>query len=233
MQALILAAGRGKRMRPLTDKIPKVMLPVGRKPFLAYLIEYLKKQGINEFILAVCWKKEKIKNYFGDGKKFGVEIVYSEEKKLSDTAGAIKNAENLIKNKNIIILNGDSFVDIDIKKMLKFHKEKKSPITMAVYKTKNPGRYGEVIIDENDIVVRFKEKAKTKRENFINAGVYIFQKKILKNFPKNKKLSLEKDIFPNLAGKIAAFKTKGYFIDIGTQEDYKKLKKEFKKIWQN
>jgi len=229
MQTLILAGGRGKRMRPLTDRIPKVLLPVAGKPFLFHLINFLKNQGIKEFILAVGYKAQKIKNFFGNGKKFGVKIIYSEEKIPLDTAGAIKNAANLIKDKNILVLNGDSFIDIDIKKMLKFHKRKRLPITIAVFKIKNPGRYGQVLINKKNTIIKFEEKNKIANENFINGGAYIFQTKILKDFPKNKKISLERDIFPRFVGKIAAFKTKGYFIDIGIPQDYKKIKKDFKK----
>jgi mannose-1-phosphate guanylyltransferase len=231
MQALILAGGRGERMRPLTDRIPKVMLPIQGKPFLTYLIEYLKDQGVKDIILAVCWKKEKIKNYFKDGKDFGVKTKYCEEKKPLGTGGAIRNAKDLIKGKNIIILNGDSFVKINLKEMLRYHKKMNLPITIAVLEMKNPERFGRVIINKNNIVIGFKEKGKVRGKAFINAGVYIFKKEVVEEIPKNKRVSLEKEIFPKFLGRISAFRIKNYFIDIGIKKDYQKFKKEFKKIW--
>jgi len=232
MQCLILAGGRGERMRPLTDEIPKVLLPVAGKPFLQWQIDYLKNYGIKEIILAVGYKAEKIENYFGNGEKFGVKITYSREKEPLGTGGAIKNAENLIKNNKILVLNGDSFVDIDIKKMLEFHQKKKKPITIAVRKTKDVNRYGSVLINKDSIVTSFQEKKEKNgdiKECFINAGVYIFQKKILKYFPLDRCVSLEKEIFPKFVNKITAFKINGYFIDIGIPKDYKKANIDFKK----
>ena len=217
-------------MRPLTDKIPKPLLAVGKQPFLAYLISFLKKQGIEEFILTTGYKAEMIENYFGSGRKFGAKIIYSREDVPLDTGGPIKKAENLIKGENILILNGDSFIDFDLKKMTEFHQKMKKPATLAVVKVKNQSRSGQITIDKNSIITRFKEKEKEKGEGFINAGVYIFQKDLLSSFPRDKKISLEKDIFPKLEGNIAAFKNKGYFIDIGAKEDYLKFNKDIKKI---
>ena len=232
MQSLILAGGRGERMRPLTDKIPKVLLPIAGKPFLVHQINYLKNQGIKEIILAVGYKAQMVENYFTDGNKLGVKIIYSKEKTPLDTAGAIKNAENLIKDKELLILNGDSFTNINFKKMLKFHRKMKQPITIAAIKVKKPARFGQVLINDKSIITKFKEKNEKIKEAFINTGIYIFQKKILKNFSKNKKISLEKDVFPKFAGKIVAFKIKGYFIDIGVKEDYQKFNQDIKKLSQ-
>lgn len=230
MKALILAGGRGKRMKPLTDKIPKPLLPVAGEPFLTYLINFFRNQGIKEFVLATGYKRQMIENYFSDGKKLKIRIIYSKEKSPLDTGGAIKLAENLIKDKDLLILNGDSFVELNLKKMLKFHQKMKQPITMAVIKVKNSSRSGQIMINSKDIITRFEEKGEKKKENLINAGVYIFQKKILKNFPEDKKISLEKQIFPKFVGKIAAFKTKGYFIDIGVKKDYRKFNKDIRKL---
>lgn len=230
MQALILAGGQGKRIRSLTDKIPKPLLPVRGFPFLALLINFLKSQGIKEFILAVGYKGEMIENYFGTGLKFKTKIVYSKEESPLDTGGPIKKAENLIKDKDILILNGDSFINLDLQKMLRFHKKMKKPVTIAVTKIKDSSRSGQLMIDKSSIITRFEEKGRQKKEGFINAGVYIFQKRILKDFPKDEKISLEKNIFPELAGKIAAFKVKDYFIDIGTKKDYQKFQKDIKKL---
>lgn len=225
MQALILAGGKGERMFPLTKKIPKVFLPIAGKPFLEYQINFFKREGINDFILATGYQAKQIKDYFDDGRKFGVKIIYSKQKKPLDTGGAIKNAQRLIKNKNILILNGDTFLKFNLRKMLNFHKRIKQPITITVIKLKKTNRFGQVMINKKNIITKFKEKDKKAKEGFINAGVYIFQKRVLREFPKNQKISLEREIFPKFINKISAFKVRGYFVDIGTPEDYKKAKK--------
>ena len=230
MQALIIVGGRGKRMKPLTNKIPKVLLPVADKPFLFWLVKFLKKQAVKEFILATGYKGKMIEKYFGDGNKFGLKISYSKERKPLDTGGAVKNAQKLIKEGDILILNGDSFADINVEKMLRFHKSRKFPITIAVCKINKPQRYGRVIIDRENTVAEFIEKSKGIKDSFINAGVYIFQRKIIKDFPKKTKISLEREVFPKFVGKIGAFKTNGYFVDMGIPEDYQKIKKGYKKI---
>jgi len=229
MQALILTGGQGKRMRSLTDKIPKPLLPVGDVPFLEILINFLKKQEVEDFILATGYKADMIENYFSTGEKFNVKIFHSKEKIPLDTGGAVKKAENIIKDEDILILNGDSFIDFDLNKMLEFHKKMGKPITMAVTQVRNPSCSGQLMID-NNIVTRFEEKGKRTKQGFINAGVYIFQKDILKKFPENKKISLEKEIFPKFAGKISAFKVNGYFIDIGIEKDYRKFNQDIKKL---
>jgi len=229
MKILILAGGEGKRMLPLTKKIPKVLLPIAGKPFLEYQINFFKRDGIHDFILAIGHQAKQIKDYFGDGRKFGVKIIYSKEKKPLDTGGAIKKAESLIKNKDILITNGDTLLELNFKKMLTFHKKMQKPITIAVIKVKDTGRFGRVIINEKNIITQFKEKDKKAKEGFINAGVYIFQKRILKDFPQNKKISLEREIFPKFINRISAFKARGYFIDMGIPEDYKKANKDFRK----
>ena len=233
MQALILAGGKGKRMKPLTNKIPKVLLPVTDRPFLFWLINFLKKQGIKEFILATGYKGKMIEDYFGNGGKFGLKIIYSKEKKSLDTGGAVKNARKLIKGKEILIINGDSLVKINVKKMLKFHRSKKLPITMAVCKISNTQRYGKVIIDKKNTVAVFKEKNKNTKKGIINAGFYIFQKEIIESFPKKTKISLEREIFPKFVGRIGVFRINDYFIDMGTPEDYQKIQKEYQKVWRN
>lgn len=230
MQALILAGGPGKRMWPLTNLVPKPLLPINNKPFLVYQMNFLKRQGIENIILAIGHKGRLIKKCLGNGKNLGVQIVYSEEKFPLGTGGAIKQAENLIKNNCIFILNGDTFADVNLKKMLKFHQRNKQPITIAVVEVDNPGRFGQVKINNKNLIINFKEKTQRNQRSLINAGIYIFQKKILKKIPLNKKISLEKDIFPTLIGQIAAFRSKGYFIDIGIPKDYQKAKKELNQV---
>ena len=226
-QALIICGGRGTRLKPLTNRMPKPLLPVKGTPFLEFLMDYLKIQGFSNFILATGYKSKMIENYFGRGEDLGVNIDYSKERVPLGTGGAVKKAESLITGKEIVVLNGDSFADLDLKKMIRLHNKMKQPITMAVARTKDSGRSGQLGINKG-IVTRFEEKGKQK-EGFVNAGVYVFRKELLGSIPK-KKVSLEKEIFPKFLGKIATFETNGYFIDIGVKKDYRRFKKEAGRI---
>ena len=230
MQAIILAGGRGKRLRPLTDKIPKPLLPIKGVPFLAHLINFAKSQGVDEFILATGYKGEMIRKYFGDGTEFNTKIIYSHEEFPLGTAGPLKKAENLIKGKNILIFNGDTFVEIDLGKMSEFHQKMGNPITIAVIEINDVSRSGKVEINSQNIITKFEEKEEKQGSGFINAGIYILEKEVLKNIPSGRETSLEKEIFPRFAGRISAFKTQGYFIDIGIKKDYQKFNRDIEEL---
>jgi len=215
----------GERLKPLTNITPKSLLSVREKPFLEYQFNYLKKQDISNFVLAVAYKKEQIKEYFGNGKDFGINIVYSESDEPQGTAGEVKKSESLIVEDDFFVLNGDSFLELNLKEMFNFHKKRNNFITIAVKEIENADRYGKMTL-QGDKVVNFTEKEKITEKGFINAGVYIFNRDIFKIIPKDKKVSLEKEIFPQHKEKISAFISDGYFIDMGTLKDYQKIQND-------
>jgi GDP-mannose 4,6-dehydratase len=233
-QALILAGGLGKRLRPITETIPKPMVEINGKPFLEHILNHLKKYGIRKIILCVGYLGDKIEEYFGDGRKFGLEIKYSYEQELLGTAGAIKNAEHLIETENFIVLNGDTYSLIDIDALLKSHNPN-FLLTMVVTPATNPQEQ-ELVEVENGKIIRFLRRNTLEHEKYleknsiplINAGFYVFNKSILNLIPKNEKVSLEKEIFPSLIGKIGSFEYKGYFKDIADSQLCKELEEYFK-----
>jgi len=232
MIALILAGGIGERLRPITNNIPKPMVPVNGKPFLQYHIEELKRAGIKDIILCTGYLSNKIQEYFGDGSKFGVQINYSVEKKPLGTAGAIKNAEKYANN-TFLVLNGDSYLKLDYNKLINFHKSKKAKLTIALLEIKDTRRYGLVNIDKEGKILSFDEKTNNTKGKLINGGIYIVEPNILKVIPGLIKVSLEKEIFPKLIkqGNVYGFVVNNYFIDIGTKESYIKAQKDFKKLF--
>ena len=158
MQVLILVGGLGTRLREIIKNIPKVMANIKGKPFLEYLIVQLKNYNLNDIILCTGHLKEKIENYFGNGNHLGVNIVYSEELKPLGTGGAIKLAESLVKSDDFIVMNGDSFFDIDLYKLINYHLDKKALATMALAKVKDIRRFGVVKIDKDSKIKSFFEK---------------------------------------------------------------------------
>lgn len=236
MKAIIVAGGRGERLKPLTDTIPKAMVKVGNKPILEHIVNLLKKHKISEFIFSLCYLPDKIISYFGDGSKFGVKTDYIFEEKNNPlgTAGAILGAEKFINN-TFIVVYGDIIRELDIRKMISNHKKSRSIATIAVYKNYASNPKSIIGFDINHRVQRFIErpKAKDKRQKIIwsNASFYVFEPEIFEFIPQNKKSDFGADIFPNLlkkGEKISAFVSKGYFVDIGDPGKLSHARKTFK-----
>ncbi|EEP3560447.1 NTP transferase domain-containing protein [Campylobacter coli] len=217
MQAIILCGGLGTRLKSVIKDIPKPMAPINDKPFLEFIFEYLKKQGIKEVILAVSYKYEVIKEYFKD-EFLGIKIKYSIEKEPLGTGGAIKEALKLVKNEAYVV-NGDTFFDIDLKKLVL----NSSKICIALKQMQNFDRYGTVNVDEQGIVTSFEEKV-FKKQGLINGGIYLLKKDIFDEFSLEKKFSFEEFLQENY--KLLKIQTQifdDYFIDIGIPEDYIKF----------
>ena len=187
MKALILAGGRGKRLRPLTDKIPKSLIPINKKPLIQYTIKYLKKFGINEIIICSGYKSKQIQNFLKKKKNFGCKIEYSVEKNPLGTAGAIKNAIKNLSDESFLVINGDIITNIDLKKILK------KPNTIAANELKT--KFGTMEI-KNNRILKFNEKTDVQNV-WMNPGLYHLSTGILKILPRTG--SLEAEIFPKLA----------------------------------
>ncbi|EOH4170462.1 nucleotidyltransferase family protein [Campylobacter jejuni] len=215
MQAIILCGGLGTRLKSVIKDIPKPMAPINDKPFLEFIFEYLKKQGIKEVILAVSYKYEVIKEYFKD-EFLGIKIKYSIEKEPLGTGGAIKEALKFIKNE-AYVLNGDTFFDIDLSKL----KLNGSKICLALKQINDFDRYGTVNVDGLGLVISFEEKV-FKKQGLINGGIYLLDKDIFKDFALQEKFSFEEFLqenYRNLKARAEIFDN--YFIDIGVPEDYR------------
>lgn len=222
MEAIILAGGFGTRLKHVISDVPKPMAPIGDKPFLEYIFEDLNKKGITHIILAVGYMKEKIEEYFKNQYK-SIEISYSEEDAPLGTGGAIKKALSQCKEENIFIINGDTFYDVDLEKMKKFHIENKSSLTLVVKEMKNFDRYGSLII-ENNKIIKFEEK-KPLVKGKINGGIYLIKRSIFQGV-EQESFSFEKEILENEKIEKYAYESNGYFIDIGIPEDYYKFIKK-------
>lgn len=223
MEVIVLAGGFGTRLKEVVSDVPKPMAPVNGKPFLEYLLKDLSKKGIKHVILAVGYKKEIIKEYFKN-KYEDIEITYSEELVPLGTGGAIKKALKLVKEEDVFIVNGDTFFDVDLKKMKEFHTENKSILTVAVKEMENFDRYGSLIIKKNKII-EFEEKKK-KDKGKINGGIYLIKKDLLSRMEKEN-FSFEKEVLEDKKIEKHSYESEGYFIDIGIPEDYFKIRKQF------
>ncbi|MEC4848315.1 MAG: nucleotidyltransferase family protein [Nitrosarchaeum sp.] len=198
MHAIILAGGRGKRLRPITDYVPKPLVPLNNIPIIEWQISYLKKFGVKEITICTGYKTEMIQNFLAIKNNLGVKIKISVEKTPLGTGGAIKQAGLSIKDKSFFVLNGDTITNIDLGKLVK----KQNSIASIELKTK----FGVVEID-GDKITRFKEKKEIPNV-WMNAGIYYLQKETLQDLPK--KGDIEKTVFPDYAkkGKLSTVKFK-------------------------
>jgi len=221
LPALLLVGGMGTRLRPVLSSKPKPLAPLGDIAFLELLILQLRSQGIRRLVMCTGYQSQQIEEALGDGRKWDVAIKYSREASPLGTAGAIKQAEpHLSEVSAFLVMNGDSFLELDIRKLIRFHQEKEGWASVAVRRVADAARYGTVEVDAQDRVVRFSEKVGIQRPGLINGGVYVFKQSVLRRIPEGPS-SLEKDVLPGLVEHgVFALEQAGMFIDIGTPEDY-------------
>ncbi len=232
LKALILAGGFGTRLKPLSCTRPKSLFPILNRPLLQWTFERLAKNGIDEAILAVNYQTEvAIKQH--QVPKHGVHITYSRDplRKPLGTGGPVKKAEKLIgHDASFLVLNGDIFADVNYREILKMHKERGAIATIALHEVEDPSRYGVAELVEDNRIRKFIEKPRkgTAPTNLINAGVYALSPKIFEYMPKDRAVSMEREIFPRLAeqGALYGYFYEGLWVGIGKPEDYLKINRE-------
>lgn len=220
--AFILAGGKGTRLRPITREIPKPMIPVQGRPLLEHIFDLLKKFHITNMILSIGYLGGVIRDYFGDGSRFGVKIRYLEEREPLGTAGPLKLGKDLLKG-NFIVCNADELKDIDIASMMHFHKDREAMATIALTSISDTSKFG-VAEMQGDHILNFIEKPEpgTEVSNLVNAGFYIMNVSVLDLIPENKFCMLETDIFPKIAsmGKLVGYPFLGQWFPTDTHERY-------------
>jgi mannose-1-phosphate guanylyltransferase len=224
IKALILAGGKGARLRPLALHIPKPIVPLANIPFLFFQIDHIKKAEVTEIILSLSYQPRKITDIFGDGMNYGVTMRYTHEELPRGTAGAFKAAENLIDD-TTIVLNGDILTDTDLVDVLRYHRAQKAEATIVTARVMNPVGYGLVEADADGRVMRFTEKPPEDEVtgDSINAGIYILERSILERIPADGAQSFERDLFPSMVqegARVFAYLTHSYWQDIGSPQKY-------------
>jgi len=224
LNAVILVGGEGTRLRPLTYRMPKSMVPVLNRPFLEHTLAYLKKYGVDSVILALSYLPEAIQGYFGDGSTLGVPLTYSVEDSPLGTAGAVKKAEAHL-DSTFIVLNGDIFTDLDITDMLACHRRQGAKVTIALTWVDNPCAFGVVETDSTGKVQHFIEKPPPDQvtSHWINAGIYILEPEVLEHVPTGSHYMFERGLFPlllELGEPVYGYPFDGYWLDMGTPEKY-------------
>lgn len=231
IDAIVLAGGLGTRLNTIVKDRPKVLAQVNSRPFLDIVLNSLINYSmIDRAVLAIGYMAEKIIEEYGQNSSYPFEINFSVEKTLLGTGGGIKKALSLTTTEKVIVLNGDSFVEVNLNELVKFHDNVNAVLTMTVVKVDDTSRFGSVILNEMGRVVAFREKTEDRKSGYINAGVYLLERSIFDTVNPDSPISFERELLPQFLQKeVYGFTTKGKFIDIGTPESYSAADFLFKK----
>jgi len=231
MKAILLAGGKGTRLRPLTSNMPKPIVPILNRPFLLYQLDLLRRVGsVDEVILSLNYQPDRIEELISSLPDLGLKIRYLVEPQPMGTAGAIRFALDFLDD-TAIIFNGDVLAELDLKAVLQFHRTRGANATIVLKPVENPSAYGLVEVDQDRNVKRFIEKPGNQKLdcNTINAGVYVIEPSILHRIPKDTPWSIERSFFPALVDdgeRFVAYVSTGYWIDIGTPRSYRQVHRD-------
>jgi mannose-1-phosphate guanylyltransferase len=221
---VILVGGEGKRLRPLTSTVPKPVVPLVDRPFISFMLEWLRQHGVDDVIMSCGFLATSVRNVLGDGSGLGIRLRFVEEPDPRGTAGALKYAESLL-DERFLMLNGDVLTDIDLTKQIAQHEETGAKATLALVPVPDPTAYGLVHLHDDRSVREFVEKPSSDRidSNLISAGAYVLEREVLDLVPPERNVSIEREVWPALIGQgLYGYASDSYWLDIGTPERYLK-----------
>jgi mannose-1-phosphate guanylyltransferase len=222
VQAVILVGGEGTRLRPLTSTVPKPVVPLVDRPFIVYMLEWLKRHGVEDVILSCGFLATSVRNVLGDGSQLGLRLRFVEEPEPRGTAGALKYAEAFL-DERFLMLNGDVLTDIDLTAQIAQHEATGATGTLALVPVSDPTNYGLVRLNDDNAVREFVEKPSADQidTNLISAGAYVLERSIVDMIEPDRNVSIEREIWPRLVGEgLYGFPSDAYWLDIGTPERY-------------
>ena len=223
--AFILAGGLGKRLRQVVSDRPKPMADVLGRPFLEILTRLLAAKGIHKFVMLVGYKADSIEEHFNDSRFGNLEIRFSHETEPLGTGGAVKKPKRFATDPTLLV-NGDTYLDVNIKELYEFHKAKRADATISLFRVADVSRYGSVSMNRDGVVINFHEKSVNFcNAGLINAGVSLVSRTFMDELPEQSQFSMEAEVFPKLAntGRMFGLEQKGPFFDIGTPESYREF----------
>jgi NDP-sugar pyrophosphorylase family protein len=230
MKGMILAAGKGERLRPLTDTVPKPMIPVAGRPLIEYTLAFLRRNGIMEVIVNLHHLGRVVEEYLIDGSRWGMKIVYSREEQLLGTGGGIKRAELLLGGETFVVVNADILVDLDLDEVVRFHKTRKATATMVLRDDHDVDRYGAIEIDDHGRVQQFLGKfpwSGPRLRRLMFTGIHIMEPAVFSYMREERgPFSITEKTYPKMlrAGeRIFGYEMEGFWIDLGTMSHYKAL----------
>ena len=233
MKAFLLAAGLGTRLKPITDKIPKCLVEICNKPLLGWWIDLMEKHGIDEVLINLHHFPDQVKGFIEDHKTT-IKFNFFFEEKLIGSGGTLRENKNFVSNeKEFFIFYAENLTNYNLTEFLSFHKDKKQPLTMALFNTNKPTACGIALLNEESIIVDFEEKPKQPKSNLANAGLFIAKPQVLDLIPNYELTDIGFHLLPQLINRMAGWKTDDYLMDIGTIQNLEKANREWKNIINN
>jgi mannose-1-phosphate guanylyltransferase / phosphomannomutase len=225
VKAVVMAGGEGTRLRPLTSNQPKPMVPIVGKPCMEHILELVREHGFEDVIVTVAFLPQAIRSYFGDGESLGLRIEYSVEESPLGTAGSVGLASDRLEE-TFLVISGDALCDIDLGKLVSFHKEKEAAVTIGLKSVDNPLEFGIVVTDEDGRVERFLEKPSWGQvfSDTINTGIYVLEPEVMRHVPRDRPYDFSKELFPlllEMGRPIYGYVCEGYWQDIGDLDQYR------------
>jgi mannose-1-phosphate guanylyltransferase / phosphomannomutase len=225
MKAVVMAGGEGTRLRPLTSNQPKPMVPIVGKPCMEHILELLKQHGMDEVIVTVAFLPQAIRSYFGDGSALGMDINYSVEESPLGTAGSVRLAAGVLDD-TFLVISGDALCDVDLSRLVEFHREKGASVTIGLKSVDNPLEFGIVVTDDEGRIERFLEKPSWGQvfSDTINTGIYVLEPEVLRHIPTDRPYDFSKELFPlllEMGRPMYGFVLDGYWQDIGNLDQYR------------
>ena len=225
MKAVVMAGGEGTRLRPLTSNQPKPMVPVVGKPCMEHIVELLRTHGFEDVVVTVAFLPQAIRSYFGDGESMGMRIEYSVEESPLGTAGSVRLAAGKLDD-TFLVISGDALCDVDLTKLVEFHKEREASVTIGLKSVENPLEFGIVVTDSEGRVERFLEKPSWGQvfSDTINTGIYVLEPEVLNHVPTDRPYDFSKELFPlllEMGRPIYGLPLEGYWQDIGDLDQYR------------
>ncbi|MDR3615761.1 MAG: NDP-sugar synthase [Candidatus Obscuribacterales bacterium] len=226
MKAMVLAAGVGSRLDPLTASVPKPSVPVVNKPVMEHLLLLLKRHGITDVCANLHYLPEKLTEYFQDGSPLGMQILFEYEEKLSGDAGGVRACRKFLEDGTFIVIMGDLITDADLTMLVAEHKKKKAIASIAVKRMEDVTRFGVVVVDDNGFITGFQEKPKAEEalSNLISTGIYIFEPEVFEHIPATGDFGFGKQLFPKLVKEgfpVLGIEIETYWSDVGTIDQYR------------
>jgi NDP-sugar pyrophosphorylase family protein len=226
LKAMILAAGLGTRLRPLTEEISKPMVPIVNRPVMELIVELLAEHGFTDVYVNLHYHPDVITSHFGDGSRWGVSLTYSYEEELMGTAGGVKNLEDKLGGETFLIISGDALTDLDLTALVDFHRSRGGIATLVVTPVEDPSKYGVVITGEDGVVRGFQEKpGREEALSYVaNSGIYVFEPQVLDMIPENEFYDFGSQLFPRFLEEDIEFygyEHGDYWNDVGSIEEYK------------
>ena len=225
MKAVILAGGEGKRLKSVTGDLPKPMVPLIGMPVLERIVSHLRRMGFTELCCALCYRPEVIRDYFGDGSRFGVHMEYREQTEPIGTAGSVLQCRDFYGDEDFLVMSGDAVTDFDLAELMERHKRARAAVTIALHPNAEPLQYGLVLLDRDSRVRHFVEKPDWPQvvTNLVSTGIYVLSPKAMRYVPEGQTFDFAKDLFPMLLSgeeRILGVPMDGYWCDIGTPRAY-------------